>query len=513
MPDLCLSFEVHQPLRVNRDFHDELARGKKVEELFDIYFDNKWNKAILERVARKCYLPANEIILQIIDRFKREHKRFKVAYSFSGVFIEQCERWAPSVLDSFKRLAESGCVEFLDQTYYHSLSSLFSAEREEFIEQVIAHRRLMKSLFGCEPTIFENTEFIYNNSIAKTLERMGYRGVFTEGAKRILKWRSPNYVYKAKSAEIAVLLRNYRLSDDIAFRFSAQNWNGWPLTAEKYAAWLSATPGQCINVFIDYETFGEHQWPETGIHEFLKWLPGEVLKHENLQFKTPSEVVASHKPVGEIDVHDYDTVSWADVERSTNAWLGNEMQRKCHRAIKSMQPYVKRTGDEEILRLWRLLQMSDHIYYMYTEPGASGMVHGYFSQQSPIDAFRTLTNILSNFQARVLEHLGPKDRATADLLRLLPPEKAFHFFEDGRYVGISAQSLEEFRDALAIAPEASVRFHMARNDFERWVRHSIGDEKLADALSKIKRLELHPRELKQEIYKCVDERYRELGYL
>jgi len=513
LPDVCLSFELHQPLRVNRDFHDELAKGKKVEELFDIYFDNSWNRMILERVARKCYLPANETILHGIEQFKREQKSFKVAYSISGVLIEQFERWAPNVLDSFKQLAETGCVEFLDQTYYHSLASLFSSEREEFIDQVIAHRQLMRSLFDYVPTIFENTEFIYNNSIAKTLEHMGYQGVFTEGARRILNWRSPNHVYKAKGAKIAVLVRNYRLSDDIAFRFSAHDWSGWPLTAEKYAAWLSATPGQLINIFVDYETFGEHQWQETGIFEFLKWLPREVLKHQNLQFKTPSELIASHMPVGEIDVDDFDTISWADVERSTNAWLGNDMQRTCYRAIKNMWPYVKRTGNENILRLWRLLQMSDHIYYMYTAPGASGVVHGYFSQQYPKDAFRTLTSILLNFQSRILEHLGPEDRAAADLTRLLPPERAFYFFEDGMYVGISAQSLEEFRDALAAASEASIRLHMVRNDFEKWIRYSVGDEKLADAISKIKVAELHPNQLKQEVYKHVDERYRELVHV
>ncbi|MGC8850345.1 MAG: glycoside hydrolase family 57 protein, partial [Candidatus Bathyarchaeia archaeon] len=267
MPDICLGFEVHQPYRINKDFQEEMGRGKSVEQLFDIYFDNEWNKSILERVANKCYIPVNEIILRNIEYFRREKKQFKVAFSLSGVLIEQLERWAPDALDSFKRLTESGCVELLDQTYYHSLSSLFSEEKEEFVEQVVLHSRLIKDAFGVKPSIFENTEFIYNNSIAKTLERMGYKGVFTEGAERILGWRSPNYVYKADGANIALLLRNYRLSDDIAFRFSARDWSGWPLTADKYAAWLSATPGQCINIFVDYETFGEHQWPETGIME------------------------------------------------------------------------------------------------------------------------------------------------------------------------------------------------------------------------------------------------------
>ena len=343
MTEICLAFEVHQPVRINGNFSEAAAEGKDLDELFEIYFNNTWNRMILERVVKKCYFPANQIILENIDRFKKERRKFKVAYSISGILIEQCERWEPDLLDSFKQLAESGCVEFLSQTYFHSLASLFSIERKEFIEQILMHRRLMDQLFGLEPSVFENTEFIYNNSIAKTLAQLGFKGVFTEGAERILGWRSPNYVYKAKGSDIKVLLRHYRLSDDISFRFSSRDWNGWPLTADKYAAWLSATPGQCINIFMDYETFGEHHWPETGIHDFLRWLPQEVLNQPHLQFSTPSELLR-HDPVDEIDVHDFDTVSWADIERSTNAWLGNNMQRTCYNAIKRLEPHVKKRG-------------------------------------------------------------------------------------------------------------------------------------------------------------------------
>jgi alpha-amylase len=485
MPDICLGFEVHQPFRINKDFREDMGRGKSVKELFEVYFDNGWNRAILERVANKCYIPANEIILRNIESFRREREPFKVAFSLSGVLVEQLERWAPDALDSFKKLAESGFVELLDQTYYHSLSSLYSAERGEFVEQVLLHRRLMEEIFGFKPRVFENTEFIYNNSIGKVLAEMGYKGVFTEGAERILGWRSPNYVYKADGADIALLLRNYRLSDDVAFRFSARDWPGWPLTADKYAAWLSATPGQCINIFIDYETFGEHQWPETGIMDFLKWLPWEILKHENLQFKTPSELIASHPPVDTVSVDDFNTVSWADIERSTHAWIGNDMQRTSFRALKRLEPYVKMTGSEETLKLWRLLQISDHLYYMYTEPGAPGLVHGYFSFQPPMKAFWAYTRILSDFYEKVAEQLGEPERTRLRLLRVFPPDKAFHFHEDGVYINLSAHSLEELLEVLEAASERSISYHFKKGDFERWIRDVIGDDKLADEIKGI----------------------------
>jgi alpha-amylase len=504
MPDICLGFEVHQPYRINREFRRELSRGKKIDELFEIYFDNEWNKTILERVARKCYLPANKIVLENINAFKQAWKRFKVTYSISGVLIEQLEHWAPEVLDSFKKLADSECVEFLSQTYYHSLSSLFSSSRKEFIEQVVLHKHLMKSVFGCDPKVFENTEFVYNNSIAKTLEQMGYLGVFTEGAERILHWRSPNYVYKAAKAILAVLLRNYKLSDDIAFRFSARDWVGWPLTADKYAAWLSATPGQCVNIFVDYETFGEHQWPETGVLDFLKWLPKEILKHENLQFKTPSELINTYTPVGEIDVQDFNTISWADAERSTNAWLGNDMQRTCYNALKKMEPYVKDVHNEKILKLWRLLQTSDLIYYMYAQPDASGLVHGYFSLQPPAKVFWGFTRILSDLYWKVADHLDEHKSTAARLLRIVPPDEAFQFHENGSYIQLSAHSLDEFKQALLCASDRSILYHTARKDFEKWIRYTIGDSELADTIRKMRRLSVE--EFRNDLFNSVSQR-------
>ncbi len=507
MTEVCLAFEVHQPFRIDRNFTEDLLRGKNPKELFDSYFNKLWNREIFQRAANKCYSPANRIILENIDRFKSENRRFKVAFSLSGTFLEQCELWAQDVLDSFKQLAETDCVEFLGQTYFHSLSSLFSADKPEFAEQVLMHREHMQDFFGQKPRVFENTEFIYNNSIAEKIASLGFQGIFTEGAERVLGGRSPNFVYRAKDCGLHVLLRNYRLSDDVSFRFSNRLWSGWPLTAEKYATWLSDTSGQCINIFMDYETFGEHQWPETGIHEFLRWLPEEVLKHKHLRFSTPSDLL-NYEPVGQLDVDDFDTVSWADVDRSTNAWLSNDMQRTSYNAIKNIETFVKKTKNDILLRIWRLLQTSDHIYYMYTAKGASGLVHGYFSQQDSAEAFWSFIKIVSNFQERVAESLTGIDRVSARLLRILTPDKAFHFHEDGVYINLSAHSLEELRDVLPLASDKSLLFHVACKHFERWVRFTIGDDMLADIISTIE--SKNATDLRSRLHEAIKDRIEEL---
>ncbi|MEM2875028.1 MAG: hypothetical protein QW567_03305 [Candidatus Hadarchaeales archaeon] len=506
MAEICLAFEVHQPFRLNRRFRDEMAAGRRASELFDVYFDSRLNREIFLRVVRKCYMPATQIILENLERYRGERKKFKVAFSLSGTFLEQCERWHPELLDLFREVARTGCAEFLCQTYYHSLSSIFSSDRTEFIEQVHMHRRRIEELFRYKPTVFENTEFIYNNSIARTIAALGFRGIFTEGADRILGWRSPNFVYRASSADIKVLLRNYRLSDDIAFRFSNRDWEGWPLTAERYSYWLACTPGTCINIFMDYETMGEHQWPETGIHEFLRWLPGEVLKHDNLSFSLPSEIVR-HDPVGEIDVHDFNTISWADAERSTNAWLGNDMQRTAFNHLKALERWVRSTGDAELLRTWRLLQTSDLIYYMFATPGPSGLVHGYFSQQFPSEAFWVYMRILSDFYLRVSEALGSAG-ASLRLLRPVPPDMAFHFFEGGRYVNLSAHSLRELSDVLRMAPERSVKEHLERGDLYRWVNDTIGDHELASRISALSTST--PVVRGSDVSRTIEERIHEL---
>lgn len=514
MIDICFMFEIHQPFRLNRNFSSDLLSHKSVskEDLFDIYFDNDLNRHVFERAARKCYYPTNSVILQQIDRFKRDTKKFKVAYSISGVFIEQCEKWNPNLLDSFRQLAQTGCVEFLDQTYYHSLASLYSSERPEFIEQVQMHRRLMKDLLGYEPKIFENTECLFNNSIAKTVEKMGYKAIVTEGTERILSWRSPNHIYKAKGTNLPILMRNYRLSDDIGFRFSSHWWEQWPLTSNKYANWLAAANGQIVLLFIDYETFGEHQWPETGIHEFLRWLPQEVIKWQHLNLATPSEIVQWHKPVGEIDVHEYNTISWADLERDITAWLGNTMQTICYDSLKSLEPFVKGIGDQTLLKLWRYMQMSDHYYYMSIKGGGPGDVHSYFNPcGSPIEAFAIYSRILADLEARIVQELAKPELTAKRMLRVLPAEKGFTFFQEfARPTKTTAQSLREFQTALNLVDVKSIRFHMERGDIARWIRQIIGDEKLADQIASIQEKKLNDETLRKMTAGTIQNRITEL---
>ena len=514
MTDICLIFEVHQPLRLNRNFHSDLLDRPLVKksDLFHFYFDQDLNRRVFERAARKCYFPANNIVLEQIDRFRHEKRRFKVAYGLSGVFVEQCERWNSNLLDSFKQLADTGCVEFLDETYYHSLASLYNAERHEFVEQLKMHRQLMKDLFNYEPKVVANTECIYNNAIAKTVETLRYEAVITEGVERILGWRSPNYVYRAKNSSLRVLLRNYRLSDDIGFRFSSRWWEEWPLTAEKYASWLAATPGQVIIVFLDYETFGEHHWPESGIHEFLRWLPGEILKWGHLQFCTPSEVTRRHSPVGEIDVNEFSTISWADLERDTSAWLSNPMQMACYKLLKDLEPLVKQTTDTELIRLWRYLQVSDHLYYMSTKGGGPGDVHNYFNPYgSPIEAFSTLSGILSNFEVMVMRELEKPNHVAKRILRRVPAEKGFTFFyELEKPTKRVAHSLEEFYSSLKTVKLRSIKFHLRRGDFEKWARQVIGDDKLADGLKALSEEKIASKNPRKEILEIVKRRIEEL---
>jgi len=369
---------------------------------------DKW---IFDRVSKRCYLPTNNILLELIDEFKHEKKKFKVSFSITGVFLELCERYNKDVLETFKQLVETGCVELIGETYYHSLASLFES-KEEFIDQVNLHKQILKDFFNFKPKTFINTEMIYNNLIGKMVEELGFKAIFTEGAERILGWRSPNYVYVRKfcfpddpkpEKRIRVLLRNFRLSDDIGYRFSSKAWEEWPLTADKFAAWLNATPGQCINWYMDYETFGEHHWEESGIFWFLRALPAAVLNHSNLEFVTPSEIIKRCEPVGEIDVFEFSTLSWADMERDTSAWLGNRMQQVCFEEIKNLEKIVKGLNNSELLKIWRLLQISDHLYYMCTKWWSDGDVHKYFSCFStPQDGFANFMGIVSDFKARVI---------------------------------------------------------------------------------------------------------------
>jgi len=385
MTSVCFYFQVHQPLRLNKF------------SVFDTnipYFDDERNKGYFERVARKCYLPTNKTLLDLVNQ---HDGKFKVSFSLTGVFLEQCQKFAPQVIDSFKELAKTGNVEFLDETYYHSLAALFSVN--EFKEQIKIHRKTIFEMFNQKPKVFRNTEAMFSNGIAKIVEDMGYKGIITEGHESILGWRSPNYLYTPNGcSKISALLRNYKLSDDIGFRFSARWWEEYPLTADKYASWLSRCEGQCVNLFIDYETFGEHQWEDTGIFNFLRYLPSEVLNYRNLDFKTPSEIVKSNKAVGVIDVPHI--ISWADIQRDTSAWLENEMQKLAFDQMAKLESHVKK--HPELLHVWRLMQTSDHFYYMCTKWFADGDVHKYFNPyNSPYDAFINYMNIIQDIKRKI----------------------------------------------------------------------------------------------------------------
>ena len=401
MTSVCVYFQVHQPYRLRWFW----PNGDHKNGLENYYFDNGLNEWTLHKVAKKCYWPATKNILANIDRLKGERRKFKVSYSLSGIIIEQMERWEPDLLDLFKQMGKTGCCEFLCETRYHSLSSLFE-HREEFIEQVKDHRQMIKDYFGQKAAIFRNTELLYHDTIAKEIEELGFKAIMTEGIEKILEgWKSPNYIYTRKDGKLKVLLRNYKLSDDIGYRFSARWWDGWPLTAEKYADWLSWSREDTINVFMDYETFGEHQWEDTGIFHFLDAMPGKILEKANLEFNTPSEVVDRYYPRGEISVPWYETVSWADMERDASAWLGNHMQHLNFARLKEMEYDVRVSGNEEFKRVWKMFQISDHYYYMCTKGMGDGSVHEYFSHHgNPFDAAINYHAAIMDFKEKVVRY-------------------------------------------------------------------------------------------------------------
>jgi alpha-amylase len=392
MPSICFYFQVHQPFRLKPYNCFKIGHDH-------VYDDEVKNKEILDRVSEKCYLEANRILLDLI---KKNDGKFKIAYSISGTALEQMEKYRPDVLRSFQRLSDTGCVEFLSETYYHSLSFLYS--KDEFIRQVGMHKEKIQELFHQTPTVFRNTELIYNNELANFISALGYKGIISEGLDHVLGYRSPNFLYHPpRNTGIKSLLKNYKLSDDIAFRFSNKDWSEWPLTAPKFARWVHqlAGNGETINLFMDYETFGEHQWPETGIFDFLEHLPSEILKHPDFNFKTPSEVMESYKTRGEYDVHHLS--SWADLERDLSAWLGNSLQHDAMERVYHLEKKIKDTNDPVILDTWAKLLTSDHFYYMSTKYWNDGDVHKYFSHyNTPYDAYINFMNVVTDLE-HVLE--------------------------------------------------------------------------------------------------------------
>ena len=399
MKTVCLYFQVHQPWRL------------KVYRFFNIgkdhnYLDDFTNRAIMQKVARQCYLPMNALLLKLI---KENKGAFKCSFSITGSAVEQFRAYAPEVLDSFRALAETGCVEFLAETYSHSLAALSS--KEDFVEQVKLHTKMIKEEFGKKPVAFRNTELIYSDEIGSMVSELGFKTVLAEGAKHVMGWKSPDYIYtNAIDNRLRVLLRNYKLSDDIAFRFSNQGWDQYPLTADKFAQWIADENGEVINLFMDYETFGEHQKATTGIFDFMKALPKAVLKKGDICFSTVSEAAKASQPVGVL--HCPHVMSWADEERDVTAWLGNELQNEAFSKLYALKDKVKSLKSADFDYVWNFLQTSDHFYYMATKWLSDGDVHSYFNPYgSSYEAFINYMNVLSDFEIEVEKaHAAKKSR-------------------------------------------------------------------------------------------------------
>jgi len=384
--DVCFYFQLHQPRRVRR------------YQVFDIgsdaYFDAAKNDGVLRRVADRCYLPATRILTDLA-----RHEGARVSMSISGVLVEQLKAVAPETLASLQALVAADGAELLSETSHHSLAAL--RHPAEFAEQVRLHRVLMQATFGRTPTVFRNTELIVSDELASRVSKLGFAAMMVEGADAVLGWRSPNHVYAAESApSLRLLARNYRLSDDVAFRFSARDWSEWPLTADKFAAWVAASGGDVANLFMDFETFGEHHDAGSGILDFLRALPA-ALKRSGVRMVTPSEQ-AQRRPVGRLSFPH--SMSWADTERDVSAWLGNGLQHAAHERLYALRDAVLGTGDASLIGAWRSLTTSDHFYYMSTKWHADGDVHTYFNPYAtPYDAYISFMNVLRDVEQRTAE--------------------------------------------------------------------------------------------------------------
>jgi alpha-amylase len=394
---IVLYLHVHQPFRVRH--YTIFDAGKNHDYFFEMPYDDRTsNHRIAQKVAEKSYLPTNRYLLELLNRYPE----FRISLSITGTVLEQLERWAPDALHSFIDLVKTGRVEIVGETYHHSLAFFYS--RAEFEVQVAMHKQKIQELFGQTPQVFRNTELSYNNDVAYWADKAGYKGILAEGWDPVLGWRSPNFVYRPTyTNNIRLLMKNYKLSDDIAFRFGNQEWSEWPLTADKFTHWLNETQeGTNFNLFMDYETFGEHQWHDSGIFEFLRHLPEQWLQREGNTFMTVSEAIESFDPVDKVDVPN--TITWADTERDLSAWLGNNMQQQAIHAIYELQDGIIATGDLALIEDWRRLQASDHFYYMCTKWFNDGDIHAYFSPyENPYEAFIAFMNSYHDLKFRLSE--------------------------------------------------------------------------------------------------------------
>lgn len=394
---IVLYLHVHQPYRTRP--YSVFDTGQR-HDYFSSNQDTEWNnQAVFEKVATKSYRPMNALLARLLDKYPD----FRLSLSLSGSFVEQARAWAPDVLESFQTLVRTGRVEILSETYHHSLAFFYS--RDEFERQVRLHSDMVTETFGVTPRVFRNTELAYNDELGVWANEHGYAGIVAEGWDPILEWRSPNYVYTAAGTDLPLLLKNYRLSDDLAFRFGNKEWEGWPLTPEKYYNWIDQSLGDqsIVNLFMDYETFGEHQWSDTGIFDFFSAFIDLWTSRSDGTFYTVSEAIAAHEPTGEISMPH--TVTWADTSRDLSAWTGNRLQREALRYVYSLEDDVLRTEDQGLIDDWRRLQTSDHFYYMCTKGFADGSVHAYFSPYpSPYEAFIYYLNVIRDIRWRLHVH-------------------------------------------------------------------------------------------------------------
>lgn len=470
MKAICFYFQIHQPFRLKR------------YRFFDIgndhyYYDDFANDDIVTRIAQRSYIPAAETLLGMIEKYPGFH----CAISITGTALEQFEHYVPEFIDILKKLAATGRVEFLAETYAHSLSSL--TDPEEFQSQVRAHDDKLNELFGVKPKVFRNTELIYCDEIAPQILEMGYKGVITEGARHILGWKSPNYVYSACTApKLKMLLKNSKLSDDIAFRFSNPEWDAYPLTADKYIDWIASTPNeeQIINLFMNLETFGELQPRETGIFQFLEALP-YFAKERGIEFWTPSEAISRLKAVSELSI--LYPISWADEARDTSAWLGNKLQNEAFNKLYSVAERVRLSDDRRLKQDWNYLQASDHFFYMSTKHMADGDVHSHFSPyDTPFQAFTNYMNVLSDFIVRVEEQY-PLSIENEELNSLLTT------------IRNQALEIETLNKEVA-----SMRQNVEHYNEEHLLREKVAEEKTAKATKK----ETKPRATRKPRAKKAD---------
>ena len=401
MPSVCIYFQVHQPIRLRKYSYFNIRNN-------DQYFDDKKNIEILNKVSEKCYLPTNQILNKLIEE---NNGKFKISYSISGILIEQLEKHRKDVLDSFIQLSSTGCVEFLSETYAHSLSSVYS--EKEFIKQIEKQNDIINKYFNQTPKVFRNTELIYKNEIGEVISKLGFKAMLCEGTEKFLGKRTPNHIYNSSTSDLKLLLKNYKLSDDIAFRFSNKDSGFYPLTTEIFSNWIHKLNGnaEVINLFMDYETFGEHQWKHTGIFDFLKKLPSEILKNPEFNFKTPSECIEFYPTRGEYDVPEY--LSWADTERDLSAWISNVLQTEALRKLYALEKKVNLTDNDYFIKQFEQLQTSDHFYYMCTKFWNDGDVHKYFSPfESPYEAYIYFMNCITDFTLRIDEYLTENNYST-----------------------------------------------------------------------------------------------------